>query len=108
MHRVIYATSGPGGTGTSMRAFQGLDPSITLGGKTGTAQVIPGVIERNTAWFTAFTPYENPEVAIVVTLPNGKASGNAAPVGRRMIEEYYRLMNGEQKNTLPVYNELTN
>lgn len=108
MHRVIYATSGPGGNGTSMRAFQGLDPSITLGGKTGTAEVIPDVIERNTAWFTAFTPYENPEVAIVVTLPNGKASGNAAPVGRRMIEEYYRLMNGEQKNTLPVYNELTN
>ncbi|MDD2503673.1 MAG: penicillin-binding transpeptidase domain-containing protein, partial [Clostridia bacterium] len=106
MRRVVYNDSGPGGRGSAQRAFAGLDPEITLGGKTGTAQVIPNITERNTAWFASFTPYENPEVAVVVAVPNGRTSGNAAPVARRIIEEYYKLKKSEQKNTLPAYNEL--
>jgi penicillin-binding protein 2 len=107
MRRVVYQKGGPGGNGTAVRVFEDMDPSITLGGKTGTAQVVPGLVERNTAWFTAFTPYEEPEIAVVVAIPNGKASGNAAPIARRIIEEYYRIMNREQYNTLSVPNGLS-
>lgn len=101
MRRVIYE---PGGT--AVRAFADMDPSITLGGKTGTAQTKPGQIERNTGWFVAFTPYEEPEIAIAVVVPNGKTSGNAAPIGRRIIEEYYKLMKGEEANSLPEYDQM--
>ena len=106
MHQVVYKKGGPGGSGTAVKAFADMDPSITIGGKTGTAQVVPGQVERNTAWFTAFTPYEDPEIAVVVAVPNGKQAGNAAPVARRIIEEYYRLMGREQYNTLSPSNQL--
>jgi penicillin-binding protein 2 len=64
-------------------------------------------VERNTAWFTAFTPYEDPEIAVVVVVPNGKAAGNTAPIARRIIEEYYKLMGREQYNTLPAFDSLS-
>ncbi len=101
MRRVIYERGG-----TAVRAFLDMDPSITLGGKTGTAQVKPGIIERNTGWFVGFTPYEEPEIAIAVVVPNGKTAGNAAPIGRRIIEEYYKLMKSEQHNPLPDFDQL--
>jgi penicillin-binding protein 2 len=101
MRRVVYERGG-----TALRAFADLDPSITLGGKTGTAQTKPGIVERNTAWFTSFTPYEEPEIAVAVVVPNGKTAGNAAPIGRRIIEEYYKLMKSEQHNPLPEFNQL--
>jgi len=92
--------------GTGYNAFAGLDPSITLGGKTGTAQVKPGIVERNTAWFTAFTPYDDPEIAVAVVVPNGKTAGNTAHIARRIIEEYYKITRSEQGNALPDTNEL--
>ncbi|NLB41286.1 MAG: hypothetical protein GX815_03345 [Clostridiales bacterium] len=106
MRRVVYNDSGPGGRGSAVKVFADIDPEITLGGKTGTAQVIPNNTDRNTAWFASFTPYENPEIAVVVTVPNGKTSGNASPIARRIIEEYYKLKNSDQKNTLSESNEM--
>ena len=106
MRRVVYNESGPGGRGSAVRVFADIDPEITLGGKTGTAQINPNNPDKNNAWFASFTPYENPEIAVVVTVPNGKTSGNAAPIARRIIEEYYNLKKSDQKNTLPDSNEL--
>ena len=106
MRRVVYGVGGPGGSGSGVRVFADMDPDITLGGKTGTAQVIPGRVERNTAWFVSFTPYENPEVAVVVAVPNGKTSGNASPIARRIIEEYFNLKNSEEVKALPDFNQL--
>lgn len=101
MRRVVYERSG-----TAVSVFTDLDPSITLGGKTGTAQTKPGIIERNTAWFTSFTPYEDPEIAVVAVVPNGKTARNAAPIARRIIEEYYKLKGSEQHNPLPDIGQL--
>jgi cell division protein FtsI/penicillin-binding protein 2 len=39
----------------------------------------------------AFTPYEDPEVVVVVMIPNGRAASNAALITRRVLEEYYRI-----------------
>ncbi|MBM7583064.1 penicillin-binding protein 2 [Caldicoprobacter guelmensis] len=110
MYKVVNdkSTAG-GGAGTAVGAFAGLDPAITVAGKTGTAQtkIIPGADKDekkreeqqkyNVAWFGAFTPYENPEIAIVVMIPNGRTSSNAAIVARRVIEEYYRLKNTQRQ-----------
>ncbi|NMA96221.1 MAG: hypothetical protein GX974_09310 [Clostridiales bacterium] len=92
MHKVVYETGGRGGGGTAAKYFTDLDPKITLAGKTGTAQTTDkSNEEKNNAWFVAFTPYEKPEIAVVVAIPNGRTAGNAAPIARQIIEEYYRL-----------------
>jgi penicillin-binding protein 2 len=92
MLQAVYdVTPGVGFRGTAVGTFARIDENITLGGKTGTAQTIAGIEERNTAWFLSFTPFDNPQIAVVVMIPNGRASSNAAYVARRIIEEYYRL-----------------
>jgi penicillin-binding protein 2 len=64
---------------------------IPVAGKTGTAQVsTPGAPPN--AWFGGFAPYDDPEIAIAVVVENGgQGSGVAAPIFRRIIEEYYDL-----------------
>ena len=94
------------GGGTAVSHFKDMDPSITIAGKTGTAQVVPTDEKRNNAWFVAITPYENPEIAVVVVVPNGRTSGNAAPIARRVIEEYYRLKDQRSVNALAPVNKL--
>ena len=42
------------------------------------------------AWFTAFAPYDNPEIAIVVFLYNGgEGSAAAAPVAQKILQTYF-------------------
>jgi len=88
---VFDVTPGVGRRGTAVGTFAGIDESITLGGKTGTAQTVAGTPERNTAWFFSFAPFEDPQIAVVVMIPNGRTSSNAAFVARRIIEEHFRL-----------------
>ena len=93
------------GGGTAVSHFRDMDSSITLAGKTGTAQIDNNEINNN-AWFVAVTPYENPEIAVVVAVPKGRTSGNAAPIARRIIEEYYRLKEQRRANEVPQPYEL--
>jgi peptidoglycan glycosyltransferase len=74
------------GTGTHAQT-----PGITVAGKTGTAQTQPGKPPH--AWFTAFAPAENPQIAVAVIVENGGKLGNeafggtlAAPIARQVIE----------------------
>ncbi|HZJ57048.1 MAG TPA: penicillin-binding transpeptidase domain-containing protein [Clostridia bacterium] len=94
------------GGGTAAEYFKDLAPEITVAGKTGTAQTVSNDPNKNNAWFVSVTPYENPEIAVVVAIPNGRTAGNAAPVARRIIEEYYRLNGQRQENTLPTMNQV--
>lgn len=105
MHKVVYDFGGAGGGGTASKYFKDMDSNITLGGKTGTAQVIAGKEERNNAWFVAFSPYEDPEIAVAVAIPNGRTAGNAAPVARRILEEYYRIKNQQKTDTIQETNK---
>jgi len=43
------------------------------------------------AWFVGFAPYENPEIAIVVLLPQGGHGGYAATIARDIMAEYFKL-----------------
>ncbi len=66
------------------------DPAMRVAGKTGTAETgVPGVTH---AWFVGFSPWDAPEVCVSVILEKAGHGGEAAaPVVRRILEEYYRL-----------------
>lgn len=72
--------------GTSVNA--GL-PDIIAAGKTGTASEYFGA--KTVAWFVGFAPVEKPEIAIVVFLEEGRGASDAAPIGRRIFQEYFAL-----------------
>ena len=64
---------------------------VTVGGKTGTAQTEPG--RPPYAWFVAFAPAEDPQVAVAVLIeeasvaPNDISGGRlAAPIARSVME----------------------
>lgn len=74
---------------TARSGFVGFDhANIGVGGKTGTAQY-GGTRVDNTGWFTAFAPYEEPEIAIAVMIVQGKTSTNALPVARKIFDAYF-------------------
>jgi len=83
-----------GGTGRRQRIKH-----LPFAGKTGTAQVVrlgtakskTGKDFRDHAWFVAYAPAENPEVAISVLVEHGEhGSTTAAPIARQMFELYFR------------------
>ena len=65
------------------------DYPIKIGGKTGTAQLGKNV--SNNAFFIAFAPFENPEIAICVAIEHGVRGANAAYVARDVFDYYFRI-----------------
>jgi penicillin-binding protein 2 len=79
MYRVVY-----GEHGTGKRAQV---PGIEVAGKSGTAQ---GPRADDDAWFVAFAPFEEPEIAVAVVVEGGGGGGsNAAPIARAVIKAYF-------------------
>lgn len=75
--------------GTATHRFRGM--SIPVAGKTGTAQA-PGATSLPHAWFAAYAPADDPQIAIVVMVENaGEGSAVAAPMVRQVVEAYYGL-----------------
>lgn len=83
---------------------QGARSSLTvIGGKTGTAQVVgkkkglSGERFMDHAWFVAFAPVDNPEIALSVFVEHGGGGGAvAAPIAKRAIEAYMKSKNGQE------------
>ncbi|MGH2447628.1 MAG: penicillin-binding protein 2, partial [Chloroflexota bacterium] len=73
-------------TGTSKNVY---DPRINAAGKTGTAEA-PGGPH---AWWLGYAPYNNPQVAIAVLVPNANAEGAyvSAPIAHKLLEDYFHL-----------------
>lgn len=65
------------------------DFPIHVAGKTGTAQ--ESKKRGNHAFFISFAPYENPEIAVTVNIPNGYSSSNAALAAKNVYSFYYGL-----------------
>jgi len=102
----------PAGTGGRARLGE-----VKIAGKTGTAQVVRmKVLEaaeeskevpyefRDHAWFVAFAPYQEPEVAVALIVEHGGHGGTtAAPMVKKLIEAYNRFypMNPVQEATVP-------
>lgn len=75
------------GTAEFVFAFSPLQDRIGVCGKTGTAEDTPRVSH---AWFTAYAPRDNPQIAITVVVENsGEGSGVAAPLVRDILEYYF-------------------
>jgi penicillin-binding protein 2 len=87
----------PGGTGGRSRV-----PGVRVAGKTGTAQVVSlqhteGIDEddldiryRDHAWFGAFAPVENAEIAVAVLVEHGGHGGSAAaPLAQKVLAKYF-------------------
>ena len=98
---LVAAVNDDDATGIEARSDQ-----VVIAGKTGTAeapQVKKGADEeiaawllQDHAWFAAYAPAEEPQISVVVFIEHGGGGGkNAAPVAKRIIEEYFRKGFGE-------------
>ncbi len=94
---LFAAVNEPGGTGYSGARIDVLH----ISGKTGTAQVyhqdkanasVHGVYElRDHAWFAAFAPSEDPEIAMAILVEHGEHGASAsAPIARKICEYWFR------------------
>jgi penicillin-binding protein 2 len=96
---LVAAVNEPHGTGSEARMKK-----VTVGGKTGTAQVIhlerfntkPGeelpYKYRDHAWFTCFAPAEDPKIAVTVLVEHGRHGGSAAaPIAKQVLERYFEI-----------------
>ena len=98
---LLGVVNAPHGTGHKAQL-----KNILVSGKTGTSQVvkmrgsseekipddqIPYVF-RDHAWFVAYAPFENPEIAVAVIVEHGGHGGStAAPIAKSLIETYFNL-----------------
>jgi len=76
-------TEGEGGT--AYNVFR--DFSISVGGKTGSAEAGP----RTDGWFVGFAPFDNPQIAVVVVVENGKHGFYTAEVVKDIVYEYFGM-----------------
>ena len=79
--------------GTGKRAALPKESGISVGGKTGTAQVASresGLDHEDHAWFAGFAPSDNPQIVVVALVENGGHGGEvAAPVTRAVLMQYF-------------------
>ncbi|WP_457756287.1 penicillin-binding protein 2 [Thermodesulfatator indicus] len=92
---MVLAVNGKEATGKASKL-----KDVTVGGKTGTAQVIGmkkrvksedlSYLKRDHAWFMAFAPAKNPEIVIVVFVEHGGHGGSAAaPIAGKFLKFYF-------------------
>ncbi len=79
-------------------------PDVEIAGKTGTAEFFDPELGRDLAgnlpthaWFTAFAPYQNPEIALTVFVYNGgEGSIVAAPIAKTILRQYFDIRARDQ------------
>jgi penicillin-binding protein 2 len=76
------------------------DPRVDAAGKTGTAEV--GDLPPH-AWWVGYAPFNNPQVAISVLVPNAGGEGAyvAAPIAHKILEDYFHLPAAKPKTPGP-------
>ena len=97
IHKSLAGVVNDYGTGKAAKLS-----GITVGGKTGTAQIVqikgkmvksedlPYEV-RDHAWFVAFAPVEDPKIAVVAMVQHGGSGGSvAAPVVKLVLQEFFR------------------
>lgn len=68
------------------------DPRIDAAGKTGTAEDSTGNGTPD-AWWVGYAPFNHPRIAVSVLVPHADAEGAyvAAPIGHKILEDYFHL-----------------
>ncbi len=94
--RGMVLVTTPGGTASDL--FEGDDKKVA--GKTGTAEYCDDWANRENlcvpgnwpahAWFVGYAPYDDPEIAVVAFVYNGReGSAVSAPIVRKVIDFYF-------------------
>jgi len=84
----MYMVTQPGGT--AYNTFR--DFPYPVAAKTGTAET--GVQGQTNATFVGYAPYNSPEIAVAVIVPNGGGgSDTSGAIARRIMETYFQLKN---------------
>ena len=101
MHDVVS------GDGTAAKYFKDFPDKYkdNIGGKTGTAEVSTIDLENN-SWFVCFTPYEKPEIAIVVYVPHGYSGGLSSLVAQDIVKFYIDRSEEVAEQTIPASNSI--
>jgi penicillin-binding protein 2 len=69
-------------------------PYVKVSGKTGTVQYGPKDNKKTHAWFAGYAPSTDPEIAVAVLVEAAGSGGvNAAPIAKKVIEQYFRITN---------------
>ena len=77
-------------------------------GKTGSAQVGGVTIDiQNTSWFVAFAPNNDPDIAIVVCVPNGLSGSSSAGAIEEILTYYFTKLNTQASETLAGMDSVT-
>ena len=101
MEQVVHRGNQRYGENGTAWAYIGIDIPYRMAGKSGTAQVV-GIAQdaeydeqelperhRKHAWFIAFAPVDDPEIALAVLVENGGGGSEvAAPVARAVLDHY--------------------
>ncbi|MBI2640084.1 MAG: penicillin-binding protein 2 [Candidatus Sungbacteria bacterium] len=70
------------------------DFPLAVAGKTGTAQT--GVSGKNHGWFTAFAPYQDPEVVVTILVEEGTGgSTDALPIAKEILWAWLAVRNNQ-------------
>lgn len=80
--------------GSASELFE--DYPITIGGKTGTAQV--SSVKSDNAIFTAFAPFDDPELAVTCVIEQGNTGANAGVSVKGLFDYYFDVKSGEEDN----------
>lgn len=80
-----------GESGTAYVRFKNFN--IEVGGKTGSAEAGQDKESKDivNAWFAAFAPYDDPEIAVVVMVENGGHGNYTAEAVRDIMAEYFGM-----------------
>jgi len=101
MREVISLEDG----GTAAKEFKDFEYKDDIGGKTGTAQVSNIDLENN-AWFVAFAPFDKPEIAVTVFIPNGYKGAYAAETVKEIVQLYMDRKMKTGTESIPAFSEL--
>lgn len=103
VQKALLGVVNEGGTGGRAKI-----PGILVAGKTGTAQVIalndradkksiPDELKDH-AWFCAYAPFEQPEIALAILVEHGgKGGATCAPLAKEIFLKYFQLKQGQVK-----------
>lgn len=97
VNKAMFLVVNGHGTATHIKSLK-----YSISGKTGTAQNPHG---KDHAWFIAYAPSEDPQIAIAVLVENiGFGGTHAAPIAKKVIEAY---LDGRQIDQLIIDKSLT-
>jgi penicillin-binding protein 2 len=78
-------------------------PELKMAGKTGTAEFYGPLNEKGElpthGWFSAFAPYDNPEVSVTVFVQRGGGPSTAAPLTIEIMKRYFGYQEPEKPSS---------